>query len=211
MSTSWSQSGTGPTRIKICGISDTGTALAAVEAGADAIGCVLAPNSPRTVSPGIAIEIASNLPGHVELVGVFVNGDLDQALLPWQPRWTQLHGQEDLSIVEQLSGPVIRAIAFDEDLIRRWDGTPGVDRLLVDNHQPGSGHSFDHDAFAELRESLQTPLVLAGGLTPDTVGNAIRQLRPWAVDVSSAVESSPGVKDIGLIREFCAAVRNADG
>lgn len=210
MSSPWSETGTGSTRIKICGISDAETALAAVEAGAHAIGCVLAPNSPRTVSMDVAIEIASNLPDHVELVGVFVDGDLDEALLPWQPRWTQLHGHEDLAVVERLTGPVIRAIAFDEDLIRQWDGTAGVDRLLVDNHRPGSGHGFDHDALAEIRDSLQTPLILAGGLTPDTVGTAIGHLRPWGVDVSSAVESSPGVKDVGRIREFCDAVRNVD-
>ncbi len=201
----------GPTRIKICGIRDHETAAAAVEAGAHAIGCVMAPGSPRTVSASMAMELGERLPDRATIVGVFVDADVEGTLLPWQPRWTQLHGREDASIPGMLEGPVIRAIPFDPDAIRHWDGHPRVDRLLVDSDRPGSGIPFDHDAFHALRGTLTTPLILAGGLSPETVGDAIERFAPWGVDVSSAVESSPGIKDTGLIRAFCEAVKDADG
>lgn len=206
----WTGTDEAGTRIKICGIRDVATAMAAVEAGADAIGVVLATGSPRTITHAAAVEIAAEVPEHVEVVGVFVDGTLEHDLLPWQPRWTQLHGTEDERLVASLAGPVVRAVAFDADELRRWDGATGVDRLLVDSERPGSGQAFDHTAFQAMRDELTTPLVLAGGLAPDTVGDAIRRLRPWGVDVSSAVESAPGIKDTDRIRAFCDAVRESD-
>ena len=197
------------TRIKICGIRDQELASAAVEAGADAIGCVLAPGSPRSVSFNVARDIASSLPPEVEMVGVFVNGSLEEDLQPWQPRWTQLHGDEDEAMAAALDGPVIRALPFEEKLLRQWDACKSVARILVDSPNAGSGSSFDHDALEEIMESISTPIIVAGGLTIENVGEVIRRLHPWAVDVSSGVESSRGHKEPSMIREFCAAAREA--
>ena len=211
MTTRWNQVDHGGPRIKICGIRDLDTAMAAVEAGADAVGVVLAPGSPRTVRPETAVRIAEAMPRHVEVVGVFVDGDLESELLPWQPRWTQLHGSEDEERIGSIPGPVIRAVPFEPESLLRWDTTAGIDRLLVDSQQPGSGRAFDHAAFLEIRRQLRTPIILAGGLTSDTVGESIRTIHPWAVDVSSGVESAPGIKEPSLISEFCCAVRESTG
>ncbi|MEE2720129.1 MAG: phosphoribosylanthranilate isomerase [Planctomycetota bacterium] len=205
----WNRTDASAPRIKICGIRDLDTALAAVESGADALGFVLAPGSPRTVSRSVATRIADALPAHVEAVGVFVDGEFESELRPWQPRWTQLHGNEDEALVRMISGPVIRAVPFDPPTLLHWDRVDGVDRLLVDSPHPGSGRTFDHAALHELRDRLQTPLILAGGLAPDTVSESIRTLRPWAVDVSSGVESAPGTKEPSLIDDFCRAVRES--
>ncbi|MAA51624.1 MAG: N-(5'-phosphoribosyl)anthranilate isomerase [Phycisphaerae bacterium] len=209
MTQNWNRTDDAAPRIKICGIRDPETAMTAVESGADAIGFVLAPGSPRTISHRDAVRIAELLPDHVEAVGVFVDGGFDSDLQPWQPRWTQLHGNEDEDLVRRISGPVIRAVPFDGPSLLRWDAADGIDRLLVDNERPGSGQRFDHAAFLEIRDRLRTPIVLAGGLGPDTVGESIRVLRPWGVDVSSGVESTPGTKEPALIREFCHAVRES--
>ena len=94
--------------------------------------------------------------------------------------------------------------------MRCWNACADVDALLVDGPDPGSGQAFDHDELAALMPELTKPLILAGGLTPENVGEAIRRVRPYAVDVSSGVESAPGIKDPAKIAAFCAAVRAAD-
>jgi phosphoribosylanthranilate isomerase len=122
----------------------------------------------------------------------------------------QLHGDVDPHFVAALGRPVIRAIAFDADDIERWDGAAGVRALLVDGPDSGSGRGFDHVPLATMRDRIRLPLLLAGGLTADNVGDAIRAVRPYAVDVSSGVETAPGEKCPALIRAFCAAVQAAD-
>jgi phosphoribosylanthranilate isomerase len=200
------------TRIKICGITSVAMAQAAVDAGADAIGIVFAPGSPRHVLPGLAMQIARSLPPMVGAVGVFRN-PTDADVLNWRGQWVQLHGSEDESQASRLGlqhRRIIKGIAFDATQIVKWDNSQHVTALLIDSATPGSGAAFDHEALAQLMPALRTPVILAGGLTAETVGEAIRVVRPFGVDVSSGVESSKGVKDAGLIRAFCAAVRAAD-
>ena len=210
MTRPWNQLDSTRTLIKICGIRDEATLACAVDAGADAVGFVLAPGSPRTIDVNDAIRLAEGLPDHVTAVGVVVDAE-SETHAAWSGRWLQLHGQETEAIAAEYDGPIIRAMPFDPEALNRWDRCAFVDRLLVDAPQPGSGRAFDHAAFAEIDEPPSTPIIVAGGLDPQTVGEAIERLRPWAVDVSSGVESEPGIKDPGMIMDFCRAVRKADG
>jgi len=199
------------TRIKICGVRTIEMALVAAEAGADAIGLMFVPQSPRYVLPGPAQQIARSLPPLISAVGVFMNPS-DPDLQNWRGQWVQMHGQEDEPQITRVARTrrVIKAMQFDPNQIRRWDRCEHVSALLVDGSEGGNGTAFEHKALAELMPSIKTPVILAGGLTPSNVGEAIRTVRPFGVDVSSGVESSRGVKDAGLIRDFCAAVREAD-
>lgn len=206
---------TGParTRIKICGITSPELAIVAAEAGADAIGVVFAPGSPRKVLPGMAAQIMRAVQPLMSAVGVFRN-PADPEVSNWRGEWIQLHGSEEESQAARLAlqnRRVIKGIAFDATQIVKWDNSPHVAALLIDSASPGSGTAFDHEALASLMPALRTPVILAGGLTADNVGAAIQAVRPFGVDVSSGVESSKGVKDAGMIRAFCAAVRAADG
>ena len=210
MTRPWEIDDPGRTLIKICGIRDESTLRCAVEAGADAVGFVLAPGSPRTIDIDEAIRLADTLPEHVTPVGVVVDAEPD-VHVAWSNRWLQLHGRETEAIAEAHHGPVIRAIPFEHDAVARWDRCSAVDRLLIDAPRPGSGRSFDHAAFAALDPAPTTPVIVAGGLDPTTVGDVVGRLRPWAVDVSSGVESEPGLKDSARILDFCRAVREADG
>jgi phosphoribosylanthranilate isomerase len=210
------------TRIKICGIKDPDTALAALDAGADAVGLVFVEKSPRSVTLDQAKAITNALPGDAVSVGLFVDepGEtmkqfMDEANLTV----AQLHGHESIDDLDPLFGvPAWKALPFDEHFqhtASTWDHDPRVEALLVDTPPTGeltggSGISFDWAGLASVKEHLAKPIILAGGLTPDNVGDAIRAVKPYAVDVSSGVESSRGVKDIGLIKAFCEAVRAAD-
>jgi len=223
------------TRIKICGVRDPETALAAAQAGADAIGLVFAAASPRCVSHDQAKEIVRVLPAFVEPVGLFVDAPVQQIQATANElglRTVQLHGQESPDMAAQLAPMrVIKAIAFEPtDMSARldpWRQTPGsLAGLLWDTPKSdhndsglappsgGSGSRFDWAALAKLKDtgSLESlaPMILAGGLTPENVGQAIAQLAPWGVDVSSGVESARGEKDDALIAAFCGAVRDAD-
>ncbi len=205
------------TRIKICGIRDEESAFAAADAGADAIGLVFYPRSPRYIEPEEAWQLVGMLPPFVSSVGLFVNADLERFMNIEEQCPTdlsQLHGQESEELVRQCGPNVIKAIRFDPAVIEaelaRWDRIDEVDAVLVDGSAGGQGTAFDWPALAAARERLHKPLILAGGLTPDNVGEAIRIVRPFAVDVSSGVESSPGVKEPELIEAFCRAVRRAD-
>jgi len=194
-------------RIKICGVRDAAMALHAARCGADAVGLVRVPASPRYVDADAAIAIAAALPPWVAPVAVFADADTQEILETWPHDWIQLHGAET-DIDPLLAGrSVIRAVPAslpDEDILR-WDRHPRVRALLVDSPRPGSGEAFDHGRVIALRPRLSKPLILAGGLGPQTVGEAIRRVGPWAVDVSSAVERTRGCKDPELVRAFCAA------
>jgi phosphoribosylanthranilate isomerase len=200
------------TRIKICGVRTVETARLALEAGADAIGLVVdVPGSPRRLSLEAAECIAAALPA--QAMAVAVMQDPDPALAErWRGTWLQLHGNEDESLMARLSRTrhVIKGFRFDPEQVRRWNRCPGVEILLVDGSQGGRGGSFRHEDLAAMMPEITKPVVLAGGLTPQNVATAIRAVRPFAVDVSTGVESSPGVKDDALIRAFCAAVETAD-
>lgn len=210
----------GRTRIKVCGVRDLETAMVAAEAGADAIGFVFVESSPRYIEPEAAAAIMGALPPMVTAVGVVRDLDVD-AFCDLEQRCPcvlmQLHGSEDDKTVAACGPGVIRGIRFDaktiEGELKHWSRLPEVDAILVDGSAGGEGAAFDWDrlASASAAAPISKPLIVAGGLTPANVGQAIRAVRPWAVDVSSGVESAPGVKDHSAIRAFCAAVRSADG
>ena len=204
------------TRIKICGIKDDESAIAAVEAGADALGFVFVKRSPRYIEPAAAYEIVSALPPFVSSVSLFQNCPIEEFLAAEERCPTtvvQLHGTEDESTVEQC-GPAIKAVRFDADTIaeelERWDAHEAVDAILIDGSWGGEGVTFDWDKLIEPARSVSKPIILAGGLTPQNVAEAIRIVRPYGVDVSSGVERERGIKDHELIRAFCAAVQEAD-
>lgn len=206
------------TRIKICGITDEEGLFAAADAGADAVGFVFHPQSRRFIEPEEAFELIAFLPPFISSVGLFVNADVDTFSTIEEDCPTtiaQLHGDEREDVVIQCGPGIIKAVKFDratiERELKRWDAVDEVDSILIDGSSGGEGTSFDWAALAAVKGATNKPIILAGGLTPENVGDAIRLVRPFAVDVSSGVESEPGVKDRGLIERFCEAVRRADG
>lgn len=205
------------TRIKICGITDAESAFAAAESGADAIGFVFATSSPRYIEPEAAWEIAAILPPFVSTVGLFVNAKPEAVDLVREKcafDITQLHGNEPEPVVRECLPPIIKAIKFNPETIelelRRWSTFADIDAVLVDGSTGGEGIAFDWNLLAEHADACEHPLIIAGGLTAENVGEAIRIVRPWAVDVSSGVERERGRKDPDLIAAFCDAVRRAD-
>lgn len=212
---------TGRTRIKICGVRDEEIALAAVECGADALGFVFYDGSPRFVEPERAYQIACYLPPFVTRVALVVNprpGALVELGKGFPFDVVQLHGSESVEEVRacrEAGAQLVKAIRFDAQTIReelkRWGEVDEIDAVLVDGSAGGRGMSFDWATLAAVQEVCPHPIMLAGGLTPETVGDAIRSVQPYAVDVSSGVERARGVKDAGLIASFCDAVRAADG
>ena len=204
------------TRIKICGVRNAEIAHAAVGAGADAVGFMFVRSSVRAIDPDEAAEIMWSLPPMVTTVGVFMNASVD-TFLEFEERCpthlAQLHGNEDEPTVRSC-GPAIKAIRYDAATIQqdleRWDAIDDVDAILVDGSSGGEGVALDWGGLAAAIEDIATPIILAGGLTAENVGEAIRIVRPFAVDVSSGVESERGVKDPALIEAFCEAVRQAD-
>ena len=188
------------TWIKVCGITSTSDAEAAIEAGVSAIGLVFA-KSPRQVALAKALEIAAFVRGRVEIVGVFKDARQVEAVhgaLRFDR--VQIHGPGPLRVAV----PVLRAIRPEE--IEKPGSVNDGEMVLIDGSE-GRGQPFDG---ARLR-SQPGPLVIAGGLTPENVGDAILAVRPFGVDVSSGVESLPGRKDPEKMRRFVAAVRRADG
>jgi len=203
------------TRVKICGITRTGDARAAAEAGADAIGLVFYPPSPRYLSVERAVEIRDALPPFVQTVALFVNADgaqIAQVIGRVHPAMLQFHGDETPQFCGQFGLPYVKACRL----------RPGVDAAayfqpfgaaaawLVDSFVPeygGVGESFDWSLVPKERAR---PLILSGGLERGNVARAIRDVRPWGVDVSSGVESAKGIKDAAKMAAFVAEVRNAD-
>ena len=205
------------TRIKICGITDEEGLFAASDAGADAVGFVFHPKSRRFIEPEEAFELVGLLPPFVASVGLFVDAGVDrfsdmEELCPTD--LSQLHGNESEQVVRDCGPKVIKAVKFDaatiEKELARWDKVDEVDAILVDGSAGGAGETFDWNALAKVKSATSKPIILAGGLTPANVAEAIRIVRPYGVDVSSGVESEPGQKDRTLIAAFCRAVRGAD-
>jgi phosphoribosylanthranilate isomerase len=190
-----------------------GDALHAVREGATAIGFVFWKGSPRFIEPDRAGEIAAALPTSVTTVGVFVNETVDRIRQTAQAaglRMVQLHGEETPEYVEQIAQPVMRAVTLDtmDDTMKRW---PAGTTLLLDSADPsrrGAGRaSVDWSRAALVTRARR--VVLAGGLTPDNVEEAIVTVRPIGVDVASGVESAPGVKDPDKVARFLANARAA--
>jgi phosphoribosylanthranilate isomerase len=213
------------TRIKICGLTREADVDAAVRAGADAIGLVLYPGSPRFVSPERAAALASRLPPFVTPVLLFVNATADavqQGLAAVPHALLQFHGDESPADCAASGRPFIRAARIPPgaagagfDLLKYAQDFAAAQAVLLDAHiegYGGGGQSFDWTAFNWSHPLLNASsrLVLSGGLTPANVTDGIRRVRPWAVDVSSGVEASKGIKDPDKMHAFAAAVRAAD-
>jgi len=202
--------------IKICGITRPEDAEAAVERGAQALGFVFWPDSPRFIDPYRARAIVSALPSFVTPVGVFVNQSCEYvngvATLVGLGA-VQLHGDEDASYAAAMTRPVIKAIALgaagDPDGVNAW---PLQVTLLLDARDPvrrgGTGRTIDWTSASNV--AARRRVVLAGGLTPENVGDAIARVKPFGIDVSSGVESSPGIKDHVRLAALFAALRRVD-
>jgi phosphoribosylanthranilate isomerase len=220
------------TWIKICGITNLEDAKVAVEAGADALGFVFYENSLRSVDPGTAAEIARQMPPHIHKVGVFVNqpaGKIRDVTTAAGLTAAQVHmmdaGPEriqDLLLMNEPDAGLKLIAAFPADRLAddSWlvvgTAKKSLYALMLDsgsNSTPGgTGKTFDWDKARRALQSLgvNLPIIVAGGLTPNRVGEAIKIFRPWGVDVSSGVEVQPGKKDPEKVRAFITAVRHED-
>ena len=215
------------TRVKLCGFTREQDVLHAAQAGADAVGFVLYPPSPRAVTPQRAGELARLLPPFVTPVLLFVNAssaEVQAGLQAVPHALLQFHGDETPEQCEALAQgrPYLRAArvplgdgARDFDLLKYADNFHRAQAILLDAQVQGyggGGHTFDWTAFPWSHPQLNASarLVLSGGLTPANVIDGIRLVRPWAVDVSSGVESAKGIKSPELIDRFIASVRQAD-
>jgi phosphoribosylanthranilate isomerase len=203
------------TRIKICGITRPADGRAAAEAGADAIGLVFYPLSPRYLSTERAVEIRDALPPFVQTVALFVNPDaaqVAQVIGRVRPAMLQFHGEETPQFCAQFGTPYVKACRVRQgvDLLEYLRPFSSAAAWLLDSYVEeygGVGERFD---WSIVPRRLERPLILSGGLAPDNVAEAIRRVRPWGVDVSSGVESAKGIKDAAKIAAFIAEVRNAD-
>ena len=205
------------TAVKICGITRPEDALAAAQAGAHAIGLVFYAKSPRHVTPARAAEIIRMLPPFITTVGLFVDARPEEvrATLAEAPvGLLQFHGDETPEFCRQFERPYIKAARMRPgvDLLQYVRDYYDAKALLLDNYveelHGGSGGAFD---WSLIPRGLPLPVILSGGLTPENVMDAVRRVRPGAVDVSSGVESAKGVKDAQKIAAFIKGVRNADG
>ena len=205
-----------PIKIKICGITNLEDAEAAVAAGADALGFVFYAQSPRYIEPAVAKRIIAQLPPFVLSIGVFVNHDqesirnlVDECRLAF----AQLHGDETPTFCESLGRPVLRALRLHDRgsllALAEYKGRMGVKGFVVDAYSSeaygGTGQTVDWSLAREVAHAA--PILLAGGLTPGNVQEAIQHVHPYGVDISSGVEEHPGKKDHEKIRAFTQAVR----
>lgn len=203
------------TRIKICGLRLEADVDAAVEAGADAVGFVFHAPSVRHVSLARATELARRLPPFVTPVGLFVNAtpaEVDAAVQAIPTLLLQFHGDESPADCSRPGRPFLRAARIEPgfDLLDFAIRFAQAQALLLDAHVDGYGGGGKVFDWSLVPSAVHLPLVLSGGLHAGNVIHGIHTLRPWAVDVSSGVESVRGIKDAGAIRRFCDAVRDAD-
>lgn len=206
------------TRIKICGITREEDLAAAVAAGADALGFVFYPPSPRVVEPAVAAKLVARVPAFVTTVGLFVNESpsvVREILNRVSLDLLQFHGDEDAVYCSQFGKPWIKAARVKPgfDLLEyaaAFQGAPGVSGLLLDAHVDGYGGGGETFDWSLIPRSLPLPVILSGGLHPSNVAQAVRAVWPWAVDVSSGVEIAKGIKDAQRITDFIAGVQDAD-
>lgn len=204
-------------KVKVCGITRLEDAILAAELGANALGFVFWAKSPRAVRLEVARSIARQVPPFVATVGVFVNQPFDEVLaiaagVPLTA--VQFHGDEADEVVSAFPWRVIRAVSLDGDgAEQRLARLPHTVTVLLDAHDPerrgGTGQTTDWSAAG--RVAASRPIILAGGLSPANLGNAVQSVRPWGVDVSSGVESAPGVKDAARLKAFFAALAPEGG
>lgn len=203
-------------KIKICGITSAEDAEIAVKAGADALGFVMYPQSPRWVEPAVARSIIAGLPPFVLAVGVFVNEEVEKIRALMDEcgfALAQLHGDESVRYCRNLGRPVLKAVRLKDRstvlALTEFQGLANVRGVLIDAFSDraygGTGKMVDWTLALEAAQS--TPIILAGGLTPVNVAEAIAHVRPYGVDVSSGVERSPGKKDPDKVNAFIKAAR----
>jgi phosphoribosylanthranilate isomerase len=205
------------TRIKFCGLTRAEDIVAACALGVDAVGFVFAARSRRRLSPAQAAELRDMLDPFVAAVALFMDNDADtvhEAIAIARPTVLQFHGAEDDGFCASFGLPYLKAVAMGgegaraDDLAKRYPRAKG---FLFDSHATGqaggSGHAFD---WSRIPRDCPRPWLLAGGLHPDNVFDAIRTTACWGVDVSSGIESAPGIKDVARMRRFVAEVRRAD-
>ena len=199
------------TRVKICGLTRGRDVRAAVSCGADAVGFVFAVGSKRVISPHKARELVHLVPAFVARVGLFLDQDAEQvgSILEQVPlSLLQFHGREDAAYCRQFGLPYIKAVSMNSGhAAEQAEGEfPDAAALLMDSHEPGglggTGRAFDWKRIGQTMGQTGRPLILAGGLTPDNVREAVRLVKPWAVDVSSGVEEAPGIKNAAAMRRF---------
>ncbi len=203
------------TRVKICGITRPSDAQAAAKAGADAIGLVFYPQSPRFLSLERALEIRDALPPFVQTVALFVNPDaaqVAQVIGSVKPAMLQFHGDETPAFCAEFGLPYVKAcrVRAGVDTLEYLRPFSRASAWLFDSYVPeygGVGERFDWSLLPAVRERH---VILSGGLSAANVGEAVRRVRPWGVDVSSGVEAAKGIKDAGKMAAFIAEVRNAD-
>ncbi len=206
-------------RVKICGITSVEDAQAAVRAGADAIGLNFVPHSPRAVTESVASEIRLSIPPFVHVVGVFADATMDHVHRlsnRLELHYVQLHGSERPDSLWHYRSSVIRAVRVKDVeallTLAPWDDVASA--ILLDGaglEGMHGGAKFDWSLVEAARQQVTRPLMIAGGLTPENVADAIAATKPFAVDVASGVESAPGKKDESLMREFVRRAKFAEG
>lgn len=204
-------------RIKFCGFTRAEDAALASALDVDAIGVVHVPGSKRHVALEAMPAIRAVLPTHIDLVALFVNPDADAVravINALQPSLLQFHGDEPDAFCAQFALPFIKAMAMGEgagDIAQRQKDYPSAQAFVLDGHAPGQlGGQGERFAWVNL-PALDKPIYLAGGLMPENVAEAIATVKPYAVDVSSGIESAPGVKDERKMRDFICAARQDGG
>ncbi len=204
------------TRVKVCGITRLEDARLSCNFGADAIGFVFYPPSPRYIEPSRAAPISTKLPPFVSSVGLFVDADaaaVSAALGTIRLDYLQFHGDESPAYCAQFGVPYLKAVRVKPgvDLLQYATEFMSAKALLLDAYveglHGGTGQGFDWQL---IPKDLPLPIILSGGLRSDNVSGAINAVRPWAVDVSSGVEASKGIKDSDKLERFMRGVRNAD-
>jgi len=203
------------TRVKICGLTREQDVDAAVEAGADALGLVFYPPSPRFIDFDLAERLCRRVPPFVTIVGLFVNpapAEVEQTLARLPIQLLQFHGDENASFCASFGRPYLKAIRMRAgvNLLESQISFSSAQALLLDafvEGYGGGGKTFD---WSLIPSTLDKPIVLSGGLSVENVEAAVRRVKPWAVDVSSGVEIARGIKDPERIARFMAGVRNAD-
>jgi len=206
MSNSLLQQDDDSTGVKICGLMDEKCVDVAIGAGADAIGFVFAPTSPRVINRNQADRLMDQIPDGVLAIAVLQDYPNLADFSNWNG-WVQLCGDEDEDTVESSPCPVIRSFKWSHEELLRWDACQRVEALLVDGSSGGMGQRFDVTELAKLIPLLTKPVIIAGGLTVGNVAQVIHTAKPRAVDVSSGVESSSGTKDPTKICEFINIVK----
>ena len=202
-------------RVKVCGITAVGPALAAVAAGADMIGFIMVPGTPRSVDSATARRISDELPASIERVGVFLNStaaEVEQVALESGFTAVQLHGSESWEDFRDLPFPILKATRLGRTGDAATPAWPAGLVLLADTHSEslpgGTGRRFPWDWAQDLAEHYR--LIVSGGLAAANVAAAVKRLKPFGVDASSRLESAPGIKDPALVTAFVEAARRAE-